>query len=173
MSINILLIKNDNSMDGRHSLESRLKISAKLTGNKNGLGNKSITGQHSWNYGIKSGNHGNGFQKGQTSWNKGMKNYWMVGAKHPNWNGGSSRYYKTGYYSIEYKNWRKSVFERDHYTCQDCNKKGIYLTAHHIKSQAQYPEFRYDIDNGKTLCEECHKKTDNYAGRIKMKKVKV
>lgn len=84
----------------------------------------------------------------------------------PNWNGGTSRGYKTGYYSTEYKNWRKAVFERDDYACQECGWRG-YITAHHIKSFAHYPELRYDINNGKTLCEHCHSLTDNYKGRNK------
>lgn len=85
------------------------------------------------------------------------------------WNGGTSRAFKTGYYSHEYRQWRKSVFERDGYTCQDCGKCGGYLTAHHIKGQAKYPHLRFDLSNGLTLCEPCHSNTDNYKGRGKMK----
>ncbi len=81
------------------------------------------------------------------------------------WKGGISRGYKTGYYSTEYKIWRKSIFERDNYTCQVCRKVGVYLTAHHIKSFAHYPKLRFDVNNGITLCEDCHKLTDNYKGR--------
>lgn len=98
--------------------------------------------------------------------------YWLgkkrtfAGKNHWNWKGGNSRGYKTGYYSTEYLNWRKQVFERDNYTCQECfGERGQYITAHHIKSFAHYPKLRFVLNNGITLCEECHKKTDNYKGR--------
>ena len=58
---------------------------------------------------------------------------------------------------FEYKNWRKSVFARDDYTCQICGKRGVRLNAHHIKSYAYFPNLRFSVDNGITLCEECHK----------------
>ncbi len=96
------------------------------------------------------------------SWKKGDNK----GEENWNWKGGVSRAYKTGFYSIEYREWRKSVFERDGYVCQKCFKKrGQYITAHHIKSFAKYPELRFEIDNGLTLCEKCHEETDNYKGR--------
>lgn len=57
----------------------------------------------------------------------------------------------------EYKLWRRAVFERDDFTCQTCGKRGVKLNAHHKKSYAWYPELRYDISNGITLCETCHK----------------
>jgi hypothetical protein len=60
--------------------------------------------------------------------------------------------------SREYRAWRSAVFERDHYTCQNCSKVGGRLNAHHIKSFARHPELRFDTINGITLCTECHKK---------------
>lgn len=61
--------------------------------------------------------------------------------------------------SPEYRKWRWTIFRRDDFTCQMCGKKiSGTLEAHHIKSWKEYPESRYDIDNGVTLCEECHKK---------------
>jgi 5-methylcytosine-specific restriction endonuclease McrA len=65
----------------------------------------------------------------------------------------------------KYLNWRISVFERDGYGCQICEKIGGLLQVHHIKSWAKYPELRYVVDNGITLCLDCHKKTDNYGNK--------
>lgn len=67
--------------------------------------------------------------------------------------------------SIEYKLWRQSVFERDNYQCQFCNKVGGDLNADHIKQFALYPKLRFDINNGRTLCVPCHRKTPSF-GRL-------
>ena len=91
------------------------------------------------------------------------------GTNHWNWKGGVSKGYKTKYNSLEYRNWRRDIFVRDEFTCQECGIKHIYITAHHIKSFAYYPKLRFDVNNGITLCEECHKKTDNYMGRARRK----
>lgn len=87
-------------------------------------------------------------------------------------------------------NWRKQVYKRDNYTCQRCGKKGI-LNAHHIKSFAKileefleyynwldpvkdkykllslskkWEDF-WNIDNGITLCGDCHKQTKSYLNK--------
>ena len=64
--------------------------------------------------------------------------------------------------STPYKQWRTAVFERDDYTCQFCNERGGELHADHIKPFALFPELRLDIDNGRTLCADCHRTTDTY-----------
>jgi hypothetical protein len=69
--------------------------------------------------------------------------------------------------SLEYKNWRLQVFGRDRYTCQWCFVKGGFLHADHIKPFFAHPELRFDINNGRTLCKECHKKTDTYGVRAR------
>ena len=57
----------------------------------------------------------------------------------------------------EYKNWRKAVFERDDYTCRMCGERGGDKEADHIKPWAYFPELRYEVSNGRTLCPPCHK----------------
>ncbi|MFA5071929.1 MAG: HNH endonuclease [Candidatus Pacearchaeota archaeon] len=62
--------------------------------------------------------------------------------------------------SYEYVEWRKKVFERDNYTCQKCGLQ-TYIEAHHIKRWSLYPELRYDVNNGITLCKNpCHKEAN-------------
>lgn len=88
------------------------------------------------------------------------------GEEHPCWKGGtysSERHTLMG--RIEYKIWRKTVFERDNYTCQFCGKRGGKLNADHIKPFARFKKLRLDVNNGRTLCESCHKNTPTYGGR--------
>lgn len=74
--------------------------------------------------------------------------------------------------SRPYRAWRIAVFERDHYTCVHCYKRGGILNADHIKPFAKFPELRLDISNGRTLCEPCHKKTDTYGNGTRAIRVK-
>uniref|UniRef100_A0A6M3IUD7 Putative HNH endonuclease n=1 Tax=viral metagenome TaxID=1070528 RepID=A0A6M3IUD7_9ZZZZ len=111
----------------------------------------------------------------------------LQGINHPNWKG-TSPLIKLIKGTLEYKQWRKNIFVRDNYTCQECFKRGFELHPHHLKSFSKllkefislYPQFspfedtnilvrlaeRYepfwDITNGKALCSDCHKKTKNY-----------
>jgi hypothetical protein len=86
----------------------------------------------------------------------------IKGKNHWNWKGGKSRDKHMG---PEYKQWRSDVFERDNWTCQTCGIRGTNLEAHHIKSWAKFPELRYELSNGVTLCKECHKLTENFKGK--------
>lgn len=64
--------------------------------------------------------------------------------------------------SAKYKEWRLNVFKRDNFQCVICSKKGGLLNADHILSFAHYPELRFNINNGRTLCYECHLRTENF-----------
>ncbi len=77
----------------------------------------------------------------------------MRDEKHPNWIGTIDRRRTT---RIEYKEWRINVFKRDNYTCQYCLTRGGFINAHHIKPWAKFPNLRFDINNGLTLCKDCH-----------------
>jgi hypothetical protein len=78
--------------------------------------------------------------------------------KHPNWKGGITEENHLARCSVEFKEWRKQVFERDKYTCQNCGDKKKYLHPHHIKDFANHVELRFNVDNGITLCKDCHMK---------------
>lgn len=58
--------------------------------------------------------------------------------------------------SKDYQEWRKAVFERDDYKCRLCGRRGCELNAHHIKYWSKSPEYRFDVNNGITLCKSCH-----------------
>jgi len=125
---------------------------------------------------------------GKPLWNKGKKGYstkakgrkiskeWREklqkphlstrGEKHYLWKGGQNKIRKQLMGQYEYLNWRRKVFERDNYTCQNCGKRGVYLEADHIKPWITHPESRYDLNNGRTLCNPCHRNTDTWGGKI-------
>lgn len=69
--------------------------------------------------------------------------------------------------SVAYAEWRKKVFERDDYTCKKCHTRGGTLHADHIKSFAYHKDLRLDLNNGQTLCVDCHKQSKNYGGKAR------
>ncbi len=74
---------------------------------------------------------------------------------------------------FKYRQWRDDIYTRDDFTCQNCNKRGGYLHAHHNKKwfsiilkensittlkQAENCAEIWSLNNGLTLCKKCHKK---------------
>lgn len=97
------------------------------------------------------------------------------GPKHYNWKGGITKKNGAIRKSFEYRLWREAVFTRDNYTCIWCGKrngngKNVTLHADHIKPFSNYPELRFSIDNGRTLCVDCHKTTDTYLFKCRKQK---
>lgn len=85
----------------------------------------------------------------------------MVGPNAPAYKDGKSLERERARFSNELSKWRKQVYKRDSYTCQECGKssqKGnrLIIHAHHIKLWSEYPDERFNIDNGITLCVHCH-----------------
>ncbi len=89
----------------------------------------------------------------------------MLGEKNPLWKGGISPENNKIRGNLKYQIWVKLVFKRDNYTCKKTSQYGGKLTAHHIKNFAQYPELRFDINNGITLSFESHKEFHNIYGK--------
>lgn len=49
---------------------------------------------------------------------------------------------------------RKQVFDRDNYKCVICQAKAV--DAHHILERRLWPDGGYYLDNGASVCAECH-----------------
>lgn len=98
------------------------------------------------------------------------------------WRGGITPFYRMLRTCFEYRQWRSDVFTRDNFTCQWCgDNRGGNLEVDHISplklilqkneitnmEQAVKCEELWNINNGRTLCRECHKKTDTYGYKNK------
>lgn len=109
-------------------------------------------------------------KKGFNPWNRGKKmpqstrekmSLSKRGEKHPNWKGGISSMRLQECNTPKYKAWVLDIYKRDDFTCQmpGCAQRGGKLSAHHIMKYSDHPTLRYELDNGITLCDSCHKKT--------------
>jgi hypothetical protein len=83
------------------------------------------------------------------------------GEKHHNWKGGNRNENHKIRDTLEYSRWRLKILRRDNYTCQCCgarngNGKSIHLRVHHKENFADNKELRMNINNGITLCSNCH-----------------
>lgn len=93
----------------------------------------------------------------------------FIGENSPCWKGGIE-YSNVDRATHEYALWRNAVFSRDAYTCQKCgahngNGREIILNAHHIMNWHDYYNFRYDVNNGITLCQACHNRFHSQYGK--------
>jgi hypothetical protein len=112
------------------------------------------------------------------------------GPKNSNWKGGRVELRGRIHSLHEYNIWRKFIYERDKYRCQECfiEGNGKNLECHHIKPFEKilseflqtYSQFSpiedketltrlaitykdfWDVKNGITLCDKCHTKTKNF-----------
>ncbi len=84
---------------------------------------------------------------------------------HWNWKGGITSENEKIRASSQIRKWRASVLFRDNHECLECGETEN-LEVDHIKPFAVYPHLRFDVSNGRTLCNSCHKKTPTYAGRL-------
>jgi 5-methylcytosine-specific restriction endonuclease McrA len=81
------------------------------------------------------------------------------GINHPKWNPNlTDKERCITRNTLENREWSLNVKMRDNFTCQKCgDNKGGNLISHHISGYSAHLNSRYDLDNGITLCEDCHK----------------
>lgn len=162
-------------MGKKHTEKTKKKLSLMKIGDKNPMKRKDVSLKVSKaQKELHKEGKGGGFKKGHKPINGGNKGkHWKVseqgrinisnghkGEKSILWQGGLTKKNKSIRNGIKYKLWREKVFKRDNWTCQKCKIRGSKtLQAHHIKSFSKYPNLRFDIDNGITLCYNCHIKS--------------
>ena len=115
----------------------------------------------------------------------GKKRPTLSGENHWNWQGGLTVLVDRIRTSLEYKLWRKTIYERDNYTCVWCNQYSGKIVVDHIYplslilyknkisilDEALLCRELWDLNNGRVLCENCHKQTNTFAYKtVKMKK---
>ena len=110
--------------------------------------------------------HKHGIQPRTTSETRKVK-YWGVSgttnpmfgvrdSNNPRWKGGKGSRPQG---RVEYRAWREGVIAVYGHRCLVCGKTPIVgrdLQAHHLKSWKEYPNLRYDVSNGITVCSSCH-----------------
>jgi hypothetical protein len=91
----------------------------------------------------------------------------LKGENNPSWNPYLTEEDRKNRRLIEgYTEWRIQVYERDNYTCQCCgDNSGGNLNAHHLDGYNWCKEKRIDVNNGVTLCKECHKEFHQIYGK--------
>ena len=116
---------------------------------------------------------------------KGLKGPIRYGKDCNFWKGGVNKINKSVSRLIrdskEYEDWRKAVMERDDFTCQKCGERGGKLNADHYpfsfsvllgtvkgitkdfveRGDLKVLSFFWDVENGRTLCKDCHRKFGN------------
>ena len=155
-----------------HSEETKKKLSEIHKGKRYSIKTEFKKGQVSWSKGTKGvlkANSGS-FKKGHKSDNHGtgMKGHHhseetrikmsnsQKGEKNHAWQGGLTPKRVEIRRGIEWGLWKDSILKKNDYICQKCLKRGGKLQPHHILNFSTHKELRFAIDNGITLCIDCH-----------------
>lgn len=83
------------------------------------------------------------------------------GKNHHWWKGGKYRG-KARRNNAPQRKFRRDVLARDGNQCVHCGVSNVPLQVDHILPVLTHPELELDLDNGRTLCIPCHRKTDTY-----------
>ena len=151
--------------------------SCRFKGEKNPRG---MLGKQSWNKGLnkETDERIKAYGQKQSIAISGVNNPWfgVRAESHPCYGkapkGDENHFYKDGkcYERVgdrlkpEQKQWAKRVKERDGYTCQVCQARGVKLVSHHLFSYSTHPELRQEDTNGICLCKTCHDQFHDWNG---------
>ncbi len=127
------------------------------------------TAEHKANKILSGGN----FPKGHVPWNKGKTGLQQSkrkgtisietrGEKNPNWKGGITSKNRIIRTSNSYRAWKEQVLNKDGSICRKCQV--VTTTVHHLFSFRDWPELRFEVDNGITVCTVCHRQFHNQFG---------
>lgn len=143
---------NKNTVKIRSTLEAHKKVGDKLRGRP-----KTLQHRQNLSRAIKTSPKAIKlqFKKGKENIAYGRN---QTGETNHNWKGGATSRNQQLRNNPQMSVWRNSVFTRDKYTCQKCGLKGGYLQAHHIIPVSKREDLIFDIDNGLTVCLDCHEK---------------
>lgn len=116
---------------------------------------------------IGEANKRNGNDRFLTKLQKGQAPHWAFkwGAENHFWRGGITPEDWTARVSPQYQEWREAVLLRDENRCQDCGKVSTKNHAHHLRSFREFPDLRFVVWNGVTVCGSCHRRREMSIGR--------
>ena len=103
----------------------------------------------------------------------------QIGEKNNRWKGGITPLVQQIRHCFKYRQWRSDIFTRDDFICQKCGIRGGKLEADHFPKmfstifhenkiisfgQAESCEEFWNLNNGRTLCRNCHRYVNGKLG---------
>ena len=154
----------------KHTEEAKRKIGIASIGRKAAKGSERSTEfKRNLSEYAKTNSNLKKFIKGDSPWNKGTKGLMPSGENHSWWIEDRTQLKKSEkkHLDVQYRIWMFGVKKRDNWKCKIKKNTCLgRLEAHHILNWVDYPEARYKINNGITLCHAHHPR-----GRAKEKRL--
>lgn len=146
--------------------ETKQKIRNTLLGRK-------LSEEHKRNVGL------GGLGRKHSDLTKMKQSLSKIGKNNPNWSGGMTSLQIQIRGRAKYKKWANECKKRDNFLCQICKEQKKELHTHHLYSfsnklkenniatvdQALKCESLWRLEDGITMCLDCHERTYNYLNK--------